>query len=180
MHRLGLAIALSVALPAFADEMSLEEQMQWLEDKGACEDGRFRFEDRRSGALVFMEDVLMAVSETGDSMVSRLVGDMAVYKMGQTPNPTLVKLYEYAQRQDVKSEISNHLDSVEKEVKRLKLTKMTLENPALQVTLFCNIQNMLRGESFEYQRDLETYARSLNRKVLHQNVKALQDLTQDR
>ena len=172
MHRLGLAIALSVALPAFADEMSLEEQMQWLEDKGACEDGRFRFEDRRSGALVFMEDVLMAVSETGDSM--------AVYKMGQTPNPTLVKLYEYAQRQDVKSEISNHLDSVEKEVKRLKLTKMTLENPALQVTLFCNIQNMLRGESFEYQRDLETYARSLNRKVLHQNVKALQDLTQDR
>ncbi len=180
MLRLGLVILLSVGLPAFADEMSLEEQMKWLEEKGACEDDRYRFEDRRSGALVFMEDVLMAVSGTGDSMVSRLVGDMAVYQIGQTPDLTLVKLYEYAQRQDVKSEISNHLDSVEKEIKRLDLTNGTSENPALQVTVFCNIHKMLHGKSFEYQRDLETYARSLNRKVLHQNVKALQDLTQDR
>lgn len=175
MRRLVLAIALCTAAPIYAEDVMTPELMQKLEDKGACDDPLYRMTDRRAGALLFMEDVLTAVSSTGDSLTNRVVGDMTVFQIGRNPNLTLVRLYEYAQRKDVKAEIRKHLDSVQKEISRLGLTVNTSQDIAVQISLICNLHRMLHGKPYEYQNDLDTYFHSLNRKVLRKNIGALQD-----
>lgn len=133
-------------------------------------------QSRRRLALLFLEDVIY--SATGyEGFTSDFVGDMNIFKIGRSPDETLIALYEYADRKDV-------ADAAYDDAK--KMNKINLENykgdglsESEQKVIYCSIYLMLEGKDFEFKSDLDSYFQSLNRKVRNRNIENLNRLTRE-
>lgn len=152
------------------------EQLEELYNKGSCERPPLQGQERRLGALLFLEDVLTGAAGS-DSLTSRIVGDISIFQIGNSPDETLVALYEYAQRKDVSDEISSDTKKMGVPQKLANVTKETRNKVVLHT--YCSLYLMVNGKGFEFKNDLDKYFQSLNRKVRNRNIENLNRLTRE-
>ena len=152
------------------------DQLEVAYKNGLCNYPPLEGQSRRRLALLFLEDVIY--SATGHvGLTGRFVGDMDIFKIGRSPDETLIAFYEYADRKDV-------ADAAYDDAKKMnKINLETLNGDGLsestQKVFYCSIYLMLEGKDFEFKSDLDSYFQSLNRKVRNRNIENLNRLTRD-
>lgn len=169
-------LLVSLAAQGEENKRASYEQLEAAYKNGLCDYPPLEGQSRRRLALLFLEDVIY--SATGnDGLAGDFIGDMNIFKIGRSPDETLIALYEYADRKDV-------ADAAYDDAK--KMNKINLENykgdglpESAQKALYCSIYLMLEGKDFEFKSDLDSYFQSLNRKVRNRNIENLNRLTRE-
>lgn len=144
-------------------------------DKGNCDYSVEEIEGhKRELSLLFLEDVLMGVAGK-DSITKDLVGNINVFKVGRNVSPSLVGLYEYADRKDVLNQINSDVDDFS------EINKDFANNPPFNPAkiIYCEMHKMLSGESYYFESELDSYSRGLNQRILHRNLNNLNELVED-
>lgn len=168
----GLLLTLSIE-QSFAKEAVTLEAMEKTYKSGACEEMQIPTANKRYASLVFIEDVLMGATG-GDSVTNDFIGNMEVFKIGRTPDETLVDLYAYADRKDVRLQIKKDITSIDKAIKKEGTpNKKEIDTGT---AIYCNIYKMAIGENYTFKNDLSNYLESLSRKMAHRNIDKLQKL----
>lgn len=169
-------LLVSLAAQGEENKRASYEQLEAAYKNGLCDYPPLEGQSRRRLALLFLEDVIY--SATGnDGLTGSFVGDMDIFKIGRSPDETLIALYEYADRKDV-------ADAAHDDAKKMnKINQEVLKGDGLpesmQKALYCSLYLMLEGKDFEFKSDLDSYFQSLNRKVRNRNIENLNRLTRD-
>lgn len=169
------------SLPSLAaNEVSFED-LERAYKKGICDRklDSFNF-DKRDVSLVFLQDVLYGISGL-DSYTKRFVGDYNVFIIGRDIDPVFDRLYQYAQRSDVRQQIKEDYNSMEAAAGAIfkRHGEASSKDVDFIIFIMCENYKMLSGRDFEMKSELEKYSNSLNSRILNKNINRLQDLTKD-
>tara|TARA_B100000749_G_scaffold71194_1_gene53513 strand:- start:764 stop:1342 length:579 start_codon:yes stop_codon:yes gene_type:complete len=175
-------VLLLVANPVLSDDAGgpnkelTFEMLGELREKGLCGYSISEIEaDRRELSIIFLEDVLLGVTDSGDSFTRRLVGNINIFKIGRDVSPTLLRLYDYADRSDVRNQIKSDLNDIPS---TQDFMERDLPYNPLEI-FFCEMHKMLSGESFYFEREIDSYLQDLSKRMMHQNIKKLNDILDD-
>lgn len=173
MRQLLLILLLSAPALCFAQEAKEDhlqyEQVEKFYSEGRCDKLTIPSEHRRQWSLLFLGDVLTGVVG-GDSFSSDLWGDFDVFRIGRTPDDTLTALHDYASRKDVKRQVIKDLDAIEKAASQPEVGVSAL------MVLVCDLYKMSNGLEYAFKPEVETYLKTLNRKVRNKNLDNLLNL----
>lgn len=157
------------------------EILEKLNQKGKCEDYQgVLSKSRRRASLLFMEDTLFGVLGK-DSYTKDVVGDIRAFGIGRDVDETLLNLYEYSSRHDVRKQIERDATAIAAESKKINsaIKDSSSSTEELVVPLVCNMYDMLSGRDYYFKEELQKYFNGLNREIMHKNLNRLHDLTKD-
>lgn len=173
MRDLIMALMLVLPISGAAQELNRKDfeydDIERMFLAGKCDHATVPVAHRRTIALVFIQDVILGV--VGQQSLSKdLWGDFDIFRIGRTPDNTLVVLYDYASRADVTQQIYKDADAISEATKRADLSVIDA------TAIICDLYKMSNGMDFTFKPELQTYFQTLNRKIRNKNLENLQNL----